>query len=676
MRTATLANISPLPRRHWGVLTLPTALAVGLGNEATFVADDGRRWRAVRGSTKGNRTVYRVRAQLEGSELVTGRLVAEQHPEAVTFTSHRWVTDDIPALLPTLGVRVGDGSGLGHRDHWGDTQSLTMVDHSAAHQRWHLVQRIPAIGVHFEWWGDVFHDDPVVHVFGKLVWSDRNDSRPVQSFQIIALQSGERMALDFMTRHGGLEPAALHSNWLQVLNREPVSLQDGAGLAFSGSLLTFVSGNLAPPPVDPADGDGDINNLRAAVHGPVLGVSHEWAGQWLANRNLPRFRQPRQRDDIGWQAFLGRLGAFAGWTATREFGCNKIPGNTGDQEDFGATKGTDAVVPFDPRAIYRLRYSVQAELLRGVEHYEDDGQPLNAAMHPNWVTWAGVTHWHPGVSPDRIGKTAVAVSVGTGFEPHDDQHRSHNNLAAYIALSDDPCADAHARHLATVDEAAFRVRFPNRGVDSPRAQGRVAQALAQLASVVDDATAARFLAVMRARLLPINNNPTLRVAGPMKVLGWGMPETRKSVYTPDGQLGRWVSMWEHGLALVGFYVAQKHSNDPALLSTMRTVAETIATFGFFQSGTEWWTVAEILWSDGDAPTDGVVAGSRAITAAPNAGDVRSWTFAGALVAREVLGPEHPMAAKLAAYTDAMTGGIEADDRRTAEWWAAVQSVAF
>lgn len=680
MRTATLANISPLPRRHWGVLTLPTALAAGLGTEATFVANDGRRWRAVRGSTKGCRTVYRVRAQLAGSELVTGQLVAEPHPEAAAFAPHRWVSDDVNELLPKLGVRVLDG--LGHRDYWTtDTLALELIEQSPAHQRWRLLQRIPELGVYFEWWGDILHDDPVLHVFGKMVWSHRADSRPNRVFQFVAVRAGELIVLDYTKRHGGGDPMAMaNGEWMSVLNREPVNLQDGAGLPFSGAMLAFISNSFGTP-TDPAQGDADLANLNAAARGPVLGVSHEWEGHFMANKNVPRFRTAKPRDNIGWQGFLQRLLDFAGWTAAREFGSNLQPGGTGDQEDFGATKGTEAVTQFDPRFVYRLRYSVQAEILRGIQHYEDSGNPLRAQDHPNWVTWSGVTHWHPNVSTDRLGKTSSAIAVGTGFVPHDDQHRSHNNLAAYIALSDDPFADDLVRHLATVDEAAYRVKHPTFGVDAARAQGRVAQALAQLASVVDEPTAARLLAVANARLAPINTNPTLNVPGPMKVLSWGMPDNRKQVFNPDGSLGRWVSLWEHGLAMVGLYVNWKHTKHPALLQTLRTVAETMARFGCFLhepagQPPQWWTVGDILWTDGAAPAAGVVAGSTAIVAAPGAGDVLSWAFAGLLVAREVLGPSHELAPKLAAYTNAITGQLESNNRRTAEWWAAVQSVAF
>lgn len=685
MRTATLANLSPLPRRHWGVVTFPAELVASFGVEATFVAG-GRRWRAVRGRTHGCRTIYRVRAELTGSELTTGQLVNEPHADATSaHLPHRWVGDDVGALIPKFGVRVQDG--LAVRDHWAeDIEALELIEASPAHQRWRLLRRIPELGVYFEWWADVLHDDPAVPIFGKMVWSHRADSRPNRVFQFLAIESGELIAFDFARRHGMLEPMALPNGrgWLHVLNREPVNLQDGAGLPFSGSVLAFVQNDLGAID-DPSVMDSELANLRAAALGPVFGVSHEWEGRFLANRNLPRFRTPKTRDDAGWQAFLASMLAIAGWTAPREFGSLPSPGSTGDQEDFGATKGTLATVHHDPRAILRMRYSAQAEILRGVQHYEDTGRPLRAQDHPNWVTWSGGTHWHPAVSQDRLGKMTSPAPVGTGYLPHDDQHRSHNLFAAYIALGDDPFADDLVRHLATIDEAAYRVKFPQFGVDAARAQGRVAQALAQLASVVDATTASRLRGVALARLGPILTNPLLSVAGPMRVLAYGDADGRKDVFKPDGTRGPWVSLWEHGLGIVGLYVAWKELQSPELLNVVRKLAETLARFGCFlhtpapvegqpTPTPQWWSVADILWTGGDAPAAGLQVGSRAIVAEPGIGGVLGWLFAGMLVAREVLGPDHELAPKLRAYTDAITGQLESDNRREAEWWAVVRSV--
>lgn len=670
----TLANVSSKPRRHWAIVTLPTTLALTLGPEACLEAPDGRRFRMVRCRVAGGRTVFRVRATLQGREIVTCSVLDVPH-EVEPWLPHAWTSDNIPALLPQLGVRVQNG--FETSDHWTEGfHSVDQIEKSAVHERWRVVRRIPALGVHFVWWADILHGDPVIPVWGKMVWSHRADPSPAKTFQFFAIRAGEVIAFDFAKAHGIsdtiFDPA---TGWLRVMNREPVTLQDGAALPFSGSMLSFTNHTVSGMPGHPSDLDPDLANLYAAIEGPVVGVSHDWAGKWLANENVPQ-AEPSvlPSTNLTWAAFLDRIASFGGWAAVREMGSGLYPGQTGDQEDFGATKGTEAVTQFDPRWIYRALYSMQVDALRGFNHYEDNGEPLRAANHPNWWTWSFGTHWHTGVSPDRLGKVSSPIPMGTGYSGWDDQHRTHNNLAALIALTDDPLLEDQVRFMVEVDRAAYSVRALY--IDAARAQGRTAGALAQLISVLGEADADALTEVMLQRLVGINSNPTLSVPGPMKVLSWGMPDGRKNVFLPSGERGRFVSLWEHGLAMVGLYAAWKLTKTPTLGNTLRKVAETMAEFGCFEHGGTWWTVGDILWSDGETPPQGLVPGSTAVAAEPGIGGVLGWTFAGMLAAREILGPTHSKAPKLNAYIASVTGGHLAGDRRQAEWWATVRSVLF
>jgi hypothetical protein len=318
---------------------------------------------------------------------------------------------------------------------------------------------------------------------------------------------------------------------------------------------------------------------------------------------------------------------------------------------------------------------VQADLFRGVHHYEADGTPLKRDNHPDWITWSMGTHWHTGVSRDRLGKTGPQPSQsGTGWLGYDDQHRSQNNLAAYLALTDDPLMLNHVYHQTTVDEAAHRVRY--QGTGAARAQGRTNGTLAQLATVVPDDLRARIVQVVTRRMEPIINNPMLDVSGPMKVLSWMGPDARKPIYDENGNLAPTTSMWEHGLAAVGLYKVAKENLSSGLPgghpgSVLRTVCETLLNFGFFFDGNNWHTVHDIWYRDGEAPPGGLFEASPHLTTGH--GGVGTWTFAGILVAREVLGGGHT---DLDNYIAWRTDNREASDRRTAEWWAAVETVRF
>lgn len=683
---ATLTNTSPLPREHWAVVTFPRPLAASFGSEATFVTDNGARFRAVRGRTVGMKTVYRIRAYLGGSETVHGSLKPNKHSGAAeSYKFHEWVSDDFSALVPSLGARI-----TGQGDYWDrDHTSPFLLDSSPAHTRWGLRRWIPEAGLIFEWWTDILHDDPVMPVWGKAVWSNRQDTAFNKGFEFLALRSGEQIALDFAKRNGANTPMRdPHGLSVIVLNSAPLAFQDGAGLPLSGAMLAYVTPKATDPaPKDPEDWNEplvrSINNLKAGAHGPIVGVCLEWNTHWLAANNVPRFREGYQsRNNAEWNRFVQDQDVPAGWFALRPVGIQREPGQTGAQEDFGATKGTHAVVDGDARSLRILQYSVQSELFRGFNHYEMNGTPLDLGRHPSWVTWSGVTHYHPGVSPDRLGKGPNAAPA-TGWWGYDDEHRSQNNLAAYLMLTDDPLMDDQLKHLVATDRASYRMRFPNYGGGATRAQGRTAGAWAQFVGLTEGPERQHWVNIIAARMnASLHLNPAINVNGPMKVLAWGGPDNRKQVYRTDGTLGPWTSFWEHGLAAVGIYNAVKAQPDNADAREILTrICRTLATFACFEENGAWWTVADCLWSEGAAPPGGLASTNRALTCDRNfASGVTSWTFAGLLVAREFLasvpGTEPVLLNKLTLYIAAITGGVEAHNQTTAEWWAIVRTVRF
>lgn len=669
----TVTNLAARFRDGWFQVTYPANKVRDFGVECRLVTNDGRSWRAVRGATIGKKTIYRVFAWGIGAkETVVGKLLNEPHEFAsAPFTLHPWVYDDIAALIPFAGVHDGT------TEKWAVLDAgPTLIGHSPVHQRWWLKQRIPEWGIVFEWWADLLAGDPVVPCWGKIVWSDRNDPNPTRRFQNFAIRSGESFALDFAKRCGAVPPVRdAQGRWVTILNSTAFTLGDGTGLPISGVLLGMPKpGTETKPPANPEDLTDptvrSFNMLVAALEGPIVAVSHDWNGDWCGNKNTPRLSVALGTQE--WESFENSALTTVGWFAPRPVGIGLTPGQTGDQEDFGACKGTYAVTEHDPRHLRRYQYSVYSELFRGINLYEASGAPLSAADHPNWVTWNGVTHYHPGVSPDRLGKNDAwsTTPPGTGWYGYDDQHRSQNNLAAYAMLTDDPLANDQIKQQFTVDAASYRSRYPQYGMGAARAQGRVAQAIANFLTVTSDAQRTNWEVLLRARMAASDQLPTMNVSGPMKVLAWGGPDGRKQIYY-NGQLASWTSMWEHGLAAVGIYAAAKQlPSDTQTQNVLRKVCSTLLQFGFFKQGGQWYTVDDILYLDGAAPPGGMTLAERQLTATPGAGGTGTWTFAGILVAREVLGttPE------LDDYVATITNGTEAQDRRSAEWWAAVTAI--
>lgn len=671
---ATIVNLSSRPRDHWAVVTFPSQPVSSFNAECTFFADDGRMWRAVRGRVDGCSTKYRIYCTgMNAGERVSGKLINEKHLPADQFSPHPWVMDNVIKLLPQLGAKR-DGV-----EKWAVMLNPPLLeDWSACHQRWAIEQRIPEWGLHFKVWADIYHNDPVVPYRARIVWSDRNDPSYNRLFENFAVRSGELMSLDFAVRHGASVPTRdAEGRWVTILNDAWMTMQDGSGLPMSGVILGSPEATQMVPPKDPEDMNDPVvrsyNNVLAAIYGPVVGACDEWDGHWLANRNVPRFHGNYQsQKDSAWETFMQQQTMRAGWFTARPVGLGKTPSQTGDQEDFGATKGTYVVTEKDPRHIRVLQYGVYAELFRGVNLYESTGLPLVTASHPQWVTWSGVTHYHMGVSPDRLGKSSVGPA-GNGWEGYDDEHRSQNNMAAYLALTDDPMMIDQMAMQLEVDLASYRQRFPQYGQGAARAQGRLLQAFSQLASVASPWVGRRgtWIDMIKYRLQASSTLPPMNVTGPMKVLAWGGPDGRKQVYTPEGQLGPWASMWEHGLAVVGIYTTVKLMPENTVAAeVLRKLCETLKQFAFIWDGARFITVDDVLYSNGEAPPAWPDLNSRQFTWNAGIVGVGNWTLAGLMVAREFTGST-PL---LDRYIDAATGGSEAGDRRVAEWWATVRSV--
>lgn len=677
----TITNLSAMKREHWCVLTLPRSRAASLPNECAVELEDGRTFRAVRGRSVGLKTTYRVRALLGGGESARGWLVPSPVDDAKPFIAHPWVGDDLLEMLPLIGV---PGPAMEYVE-WAHIDSITEVDSSPAHKRFRIEQHVQSCGLRVTLWIDVLHDDPVATFTGRIVWSDRADPANQRTFERLLWKCGECAVFDFGKRCGIQDPVQVGRDWLTLLNTEPVTFGDGVAIALAGRILSFVS-NEYPPPGDPGDpfdpGNLSVANLMAGAGGPVLAVCHDWEHSWLAAKNRPRITNmltPLMSAEHDWVSFSSLMQQRAGWFGDRPYGLSRMPGQTGNQADFGATKGTAAVVAMDPRAIYVMQHGAHGDVLRGYTHYGSDGQPLRVEDHPGWVSWGRTTHWSLGVSSDRLGKNSSLPFPTGGFVGVDDEHMSHNYLAAYMALADDPLLEDQLRFLLTTDRASYRMRFPNNGGGASRAQGRTAGAWAQLACVADDQTAQGFAELLTKRVLQTNQSTSLNVTGPMKVPAFGGPDPRKPIYTTAGVLGPWASFWELGLFLVGFVQMLRRgigtlATDELARGIALKCAQTMARFGCFLQNGQWHTVGDMLWSGGEPPPGGLVRPSPHLTSEPHIGDVLSWTFAGILAARELLPRESEEWQKLNACIEHWTQGQEAVTCEGAEWWAIADAI--
>jgi len=85
MVNAVIENLSNFSRDHWVTVTFPTKKVQDFGVECRFTTKDGAIWRAVKGKQSGNKTVFRIYAQINGGETVKGTLQDSPLPQRIRY---------------------------------------------------------------------------------------------------------------------------------------------------------------------------------------------------------------------------------------------------------------------------------------------------------------------------------------------------------------------------------------------------------------------------------------------------------------------------------------------------------------------------------------------------------------------------------------------------------------
>lgn len=676
---ATLVNLSPKSRRTTVAVTFPKDLADSFPVECTFLTDDKRKFRAVKSKTVGKKAVFRIKVTMNGSEKLSGELQSIPHIDSTqTYKWHKWTNDNVFGIFPQIGV--SDTENLSDVTWTTGILKYQILESSPIHVKLFIQQAIPTSGLIFEYVLTINHNDPVVDLRGKIVWSDRTDPISYKSFKYLFLKCGEYVALDFATRYGCSAPIFDPTHrWIINLGKD-IRFKDGSAIPVTGQILTFIGPNVgdvitsATPNM--ADDDSlDFESLLAALFGEVVGCSHDFDSQWLASLNIPR------RSDMSvlvseaqqkWTAFQSMIGTAANYYVNRPLGIGPTSGITGDQEDFAATKGTYVVSAHDPRHIIAYRYSIYADLFRGFMHYENY-VPLILENHPRWVTWSGVTHYSSSVSPDRLGKTDTPLSTPfNGWTGYDDEHRSQNNLAAYIMLSDDWLAEDIVMHHITTDLASYRMRYLSLGGGAARAQGRTAGAWANFIPLFDGPIVNKLITLLNARWQSAKSNTKFINTKLVKVLDNHSPDYRKPIFDTNGNLLPTWSIWEHALTAIGFYNSHKVNTSTDSAFILKTLLEQITIWGCFEDTDGWWIVNDMWYNNGDPITGDLKKSNPYILY--GRGGVSTWVLAALLVAGEYLPKGSDLQVKAATCARFLTMNREATTLFDAEWWAAVHSV--
>lgn len=326
-------------------------------------------------------------------------------------------------------------------------------------------------------------------------------------------------------------------------------------------------------------------NQYAADTNPMWGISLDWA---KTNAYGPFGTVPEAitKDPAAkYQHAAAAYSSFYQFKSTAgnlwddlPMGVTKNPAATGDQRDFGMIAGWDAVESGRPELLEIYRFNALEEAMRPGHYKEASGAPVTAANHPNWIVWSGVTHWHPVVSPDKLGKTGVATEGFTNsWFGKDNEHWSSNMLGAAALLThsyqlvDELNVEAEL-FLSGHTVASIKPGWATNDMGASRAVGRVYNAMAHNYLITGRADiAARVLARTNESVAPFWKGRNTSPVRPLQVIG---PDGRQLPLHPS-----WLP-WQEALGIPGLEAWYQLTGQQIFRDIALAAAISFVTYGW------------------------------------------------------------------------------------------------
>lgn len=388
------------------------------------------------------------------------------------FSLSTWI--DVSTLLPSLLFDDGtDGLPVDVLDG----KPVSMISESRGSIVWRYQHRVGRLVWHASFTFRSLCDYVEFEIYA--VHSDPRDEILEATVASIILESQHPFCLDQgMEQRGATRPRPTESGrWKSVLVEDIVLADGQCTPIFRGALLCLpdkvpVARLLEKEPdrvaalVARASGKSYANLVRPGDGG-------------FTSLDYPPFgsptRTPRLIPDS--KAVVSRtaaevaLNASPFWQSFRglEYGSNQ----PGGQYDFGLVKGEEILTG---RFVELIQYlPMQTEMgFRPAHFREVDGTQVLKANHPDWWTYQQRTHFHPGQSPDRLGKpTFWPPMERNGWGNTDDQHLSWNTAALIRTLiRSDATADLTESFRQMMLSAITVKNSPSLGRGGIRAIGR------------------------------------------------------------------------------------------------------------------------------------------------------------------------------------------------------------
>lgn len=484
----------------------------------------------------------------------------------------------LPAL-PQLRAVVGDTEGL---------CELVPIDVAEAAGRIvvHCRARVPGTMLVADAWFYHYPSSRVIPFELLLACSDPRTKAMRQDIDELELLTPADLVP--VLRHApahGAAPGRLDAGTWRTRLLERTHFADAQGRAWSGALLLPKGANAV-----------EAASLAAELRGPVYAMAQPelWAssGAWGPFGVLPTAHPEAERT---FDAHIARAQRFASWAAVPRDPWEPAwlqvarPAQTGDQYDFGVTKLAPALATKGggPAHIDEALFRAIG-LARRLGHYrEADGSPVLQAAHPDLVFWGQVVHWHPGVSPDRLGKDPWTQPADShGWEGWDREHVSLNGLCGTYLLTGSHLLRELVRSSTEswLLGATTRDGWSTTSRGAPRSVGRTLLAMAWCYACTGDE---RIPQRMRERIAACYGD-LLTSDADLLVLGVHGKDGRKL----DGKHRFWMP-WQEALGVVGLEAAYRVTGDKRFLAIEKRVLRSLTLWGWWRRG-DGWTIGDAV----------------------------------------------------------------------------------
>lgn len=327
-----------------------------------------------------------------------------------------------------------------------------------------------------------------------------------------------------------------------------------------------------------------VGNAIAALEYPVYGMAMNW-GTTNAFASLGAIQQPDAVDIAGyWVQLVAQFRQYNDFITTQGnvwddymLGVTKTPGQTGDQADFGCLEGGPVLFMGAAELLDELYFMATEETKRPGHYYETNCQPVSAVNHPDWVVWSGRTHWHPAVSPDKLGKTADFASDNHGWDGKDWEHHSSNLLSltslltgSYLLL--DEVNNEVELYIAGHTLPSVKPGWSTNSMFAPRAFGRTHHAMCNHYLLngnvrLRDHMLKRFMECVLPQWDGATRSP---VKNWTHVRDWRVLGAETDAWVP----------WNESLGFVGVVALYNVTRDRNVLNTMIQWGNTILNYGW------------------------------------------------------------------------------------------------